>query len=125
MKHAIPVLLILFAVGARPAIAQRADASLTPEQRLGRQIVTQSCAVCHLPAGPGEKTYGPSLNKSTLPEDDTAVREIILAGTGRMPAFKYFLQPSQTDGIIAFLRTIPVPAPAATAPVQRKKDSDE
>src|SRR5580704_10660058 len=123
MKRTVPVLLILLTFGARSGLAQRADANLTAQQRLGRQILTQSCAVCHLPAGPGAKTYGPSLNKSTLPEDDNAIREIILAGTTRMPAFKYFLQSSQIDAIIAFLRTIPAPAPAATAPVQGKKDS--
>jgi mono/diheme cytochrome c family protein len=125
MKRTVPVLLILLTLGAYPGVAQRADANLTAEQRLGRQIVTQSCAVCHLPAGPGARTYGPSLNKSISFEDDNAVREIILGGTPRMPGFKYFLQPSQIDAIIAFLRTSPAPAPTATAPAQGKKDSDE
>ena len=123
MKRTVPVLLILLTVGARPGIAQKSGASLTDQQRLGRQILAQSCAVCHLPSGPGAKTYGPSLNKSTIPEDDDAIRQTILEGTTRMPAFKYFLQPTQVDTIIAYLRTAPASGrPAAPAP--RKSDVD-
>jgi mono/diheme cytochrome c family protein len=122
MKRTVPVLLILLTLGARPGLAQKADASLTDQQRLGRQILAQSCAVCHLPSGPGAKTYGPSLNKSTIPEHD-AIRQTILDGTTRMPAFKYFLQPTQVDAIIAYLRTAPASGrPAAPAP--RKSDVD-
>ena len=54
MKRTVPVLLILLAFAAGSG-AQKAD-NLTAQQRLGRQIVAQSCAVCHLPAGPGAKT---------------------------------------------------------------------
>lgn len=123
MKRTVPMLLILLTLGARPGIAQKAGVSLTDQQRLGRQILAQSCAVCHLPSGPGAKTYGPSLNQSTIPEDDDAMRQTILEGTTRMPAFKYFLQPTQIDAIIAYLRTVPAPArPAAPAP--RKSDVD-
>lgn len=123
MKHTIPVLLILSILEPRPAVAQRSGDSLNAQQRLGRQILAQSCAVCHLPSGPGAKTYGPSLNKSTLPEDDDTIRQTILEGTTRMPAFKYFLQPAQIDAIIAYLRTIPPPSRPATS-VQRKSDVD-
>lgn len=123
MKHTVAVLLILLTFAARSSIAQKAGANLNDQQRLGRQILAQSCAVCHLPSGPGAKTYGPSLNKSTLPEDDDAIRQTILDGTTRMPAFKYFLQPAQVDAIVAYLRTVPAPARPAT-PATRKSDVD-
>ena len=110
MKRTVWVLLTFFDPWAEAAIARQATEGLTDQQRLGRQILAQSCAVCHLPSGPGAKTYGPPLNKSTLPEDDDAIRQTILEGTTRMPAFKYFLQPAQIDAIIAYLRTIPAPA---------------
>jgi mono/diheme cytochrome c family protein len=124
MKRTVPVLLLLLTLGARPGISQKASADLTDPQRLGRQILAQSCAVCHLPSGPGAKTYGPSLNKSTLPDDDS-IRETILEGTTRMPAFKYHLQPTQIDAIIAYLRTVPAPARPATPAQQRKSDVDD
>jgi len=38
-----------------------------------------------------------------------------MEGTPRMPAFRYFLQPSEIDAIIAFARTVPTPAPAPAA----------
>ena len=101
MKRTVPVLLILWTLGARPAVTQKTGAGLTDQQRLGRQILAQSCAVCHLPSGPGAKTYGPSLNKTSTQGDDDAMRETILEGGARMPAFKYFLKPVQIDAIIA------------------------
>ena len=41
------------------------------------------------------------------------MRNIILEGTTRMPAFKYYLQSNQIDAIIAYLRTVPPPAAVA------------
>ena len=73
MKRTLPLLLILLTVGARPGSTQKTAAGLTDQQKLGRQVLMQSCAVCHLPSGPDAKTYGPSLNKSTIPEDDDTV----------------------------------------------------
>ncbi len=123
MTRIFPVLLILLTLGALPAVAQKSGANLTEQQRLGRQILAQSCAVCHLPSGPGAKTYGPALNKSTLPEEDDAIRQTILEGNTRMPGFQYFLQPTQVDAIIAYLRTVPAPTRPAPA-AQRKSDVD-
>lgn len=123
MKRSIPLLLILLTVGARPGVTQKTAAALTEQQLLGRQIMAQSCAVCHLPSGPDAKTYGPSLNKSTIPEDDDAVRQTILDGNSRMPGFKYFLQPNQIDAIIAYLRTVQ-PRPRPATPSQQKSNMD-
>jgi mono/diheme cytochrome c family protein len=123
MKRSVPVLLILLTLGARPGVTQKTGAGLTDQQLLGRQLLAQSCAVCHLPSGPGAKTYGPSLNKSTIPEEDEAVRQVILDGNSRMPGFKYFLQPTQIDAIIAYLRTVP-PRARPAAPAQQKSNAD-
>jgi len=124
MKRTLPLLLILLTIGVRPGATQKTAAGLTDQQKLGRQVLMQSCAVCHLPSGPDAKTYGPSLNKSTLPADDETARQTILDGTGRMPGFKYFLQPAQVDAIIAYLRTVPPRARPATA-TQKKSNADE
>ena len=125
MKRTVPVLLILLSLGARPGITQKAPgAGLTNQQLLGRQIMVQSCAVCHLPSAPDAKTFGPALNKVTIPEEDEAVRQTILEGGTRMPGFKYFLQPAQVDAIIAYLRTVPPRARPAT-PAEKKTNVDD
>ena len=38
------------------------------------------------------------------------MRAFIVNGTDRMPAFKYYLKPAEIDAIIAYVRTVPVPA---------------
>ena len=124
MMRTIPVLLILLTLGARSGSAQKADAGLTDQQLLGRQLLAQSCAVCHLPSAPDAKTYGPALNKSTISEDSDAVRQTILEGNARMPGFKYSLQPNQIDAIIAYLRTVP-PRPRPAAPAPKKSNMDD
>lgn len=111
------ILLVLLLVAAAPALAQQAADSLNEQQRQGRLMLGQSCGVCHLPPARNAKTYGPVLSKTTLGGDNALMRKVILEGTPRMPAFKYFLQPAEVDAIIAYVRTVPTPpaAPAADA----------
>jgi mono/diheme cytochrome c family protein len=105
-------ILFLLTAGAPYAFAQQPPDGLNEQQRLGRQVLAQSCGVCHLPPARNARTYGPALTKGTLGGDDGLVRKVIAEGTPRMPAFKYFLQPTEVDAIIAFIRTVPVPAPS-------------
>ena len=116
MKRSASVLLFLLTACSQYAFAQQAPDGLNDQQRLGRQILAQSCGVCHLPPARNAQTYGPPLNKAAGGGDAGIMREYILDGTPRMPAFKYFLQPAQIDAIIAYVRTVPAPAPAAAAP---------
>lgn len=110
------VLLLLLTAAAPHVSAQQPSDGLTDQQRLGRQVLAQSCGVCHLPPARGAKTYGPVLTKATGSGDDALMRKFILEGTPRMPGFKYMLQPAEIDAIVAYVRTVPVPAPApATA----------
>lgn len=110
------VLLFVLAIGTPHALAQQAPDALNDQQRLGRQVLGQSCGVCHLPPARGARTYGPVLSKASGGGDDALVRKVILEGTPRMPGFKHMLQPADIDAIIAFIRTVPTPAPAAAAP---------
>jgi mono/diheme cytochrome c family protein len=73
-------------------------------------MMAQSCGVCHLPPAKNARTYGPPLSKGIGGGDDAVIRKFIVEGTTRMPAFKYFLQPAEIDAIVAYVRTIPVPA---------------
>src|SRR6266852_1718639 len=107
MKHRVSALL--FALAAAAAHAQQTD--LNETQRLGRQGFAQSCGICHLQPSLGVKSYGPMLNKATAAGNDEVMRAFIVNGTDRMPAFKYYLKPAEIDAIIAYVKTVPAPAP--------------
>ena len=113
MKRSAFVIVFVLIAGAQYAFAQQARDGLTDQQRQGRQIMSQSCGVCHLPPARNARTYGPTLSKASSGGDDAKMRQYILEGTPRMPAFKYFLQASDVDAIIAYVRTVPVPSAAA------------
>ena len=116
MKRSASLLVFLLAAWPLSASAQQAGDGLNETQRLGRQVLAQSCGVCHLPPALNAKTYGPPLNKAAGGGDDDIVREYINNGTPRMPAFKYYLQPAQIDAIIAYVRTVPGPGAAPARP---------
>ena len=104
---------VLVALWPTGASAQQAGDNLTEQQRRGRQLLAQSCGVCHLSPSLNARTYGPPLNKAAANGDDSIMREYILNGTPRMPAFKHYLKDNEIDAIIAYVRTVPTPAPAA------------
>jgi len=107
MLRTASVLTVLL-LGSSAALAQ--GDGLNDKQRHGRQLLAQSCGICHLQPSLGVKTYGPMLNKSAAGGNDEVMRAFIVNGTERMPAFKYYLKPAEIDAIIAYVRTVPVPA---------------
>ena len=108
MKHGVSTLL--FALAAAAATAHAQQSTLNETQQLGRQVFAQSCGICHLQPSLGVKTYGPVLNKAAAGGNDEVMRAFIVNGSERMPAFKYYLKPAEIDAIIAYVRTVPVPA---------------
>jgi len=102
--------LVILLLGSATAYAQ--NDTLNDKQRHGRQLLAQSCGVCHLPPALNSRTYGPPLNKNAGGGDDDIMRQYIMDGTPRMPAFKYYLKPDDIDAIIAYVRTVPAPAAA-------------
>ena len=115
MKSRAWLLLILFAAAPQYASAQQAGDGLNDTQRHGRQLLAQSCGICHLPPELGARTYGPPLNKLAGGGDDDIMREYIMNGTPRMPSFKSYLKSSDIDAIISYVRTVPAPAAAPAA----------
>jgi mono/diheme cytochrome c family protein len=113
MKRGALVVAVLV-LASPAAFAGQAGDGLNEQQRLGRRVFAQSCGVCHLRPSLNVRTYGPLLSKAAGGDEDR-MRNIILEGTTRMPAFKYYLQGDQVDAIIAYVRTIPAPAAAAAA----------
>jgi mono/diheme cytochrome c family protein len=105
---------LLLLASAQGAAAQQPVDNLNDQQKLGRQILGQSCGVCHLPTTMGAKTFGPALNKEAGGGDDDVMREFITNGTPRMPAFKHYLKPNEIEAIISYVRTVPVSATVQT-----------
>ena len=112
MRIVLSAVACLFAIGASGASAQQPAENLNDVQRHGRQLLAQSCGVCHLPPSLNARTYGPPLNKAAANGDDSIMREYITGGTPRMPAFKHYLNDAEIDAIISYVRTVPTPAPA-------------
>ena len=117
MKHESAIArLAMLALAAAPAVwAQnnQSEGNLTERQARGRQLLAQSCGVCHLQASMGAKTYGPMLNKASGNGNDDIVRTFIMEGTPRMPAFKHYLKAADVDAIIDYVRTVPAATTAA------------
>jgi mono/diheme cytochrome c family protein len=82
----------------------------------GRRLFHQKCVICHIAAVKGEQPYGPKLSKEQVDRSEAGVKQIVLNGIGRMPGFRYALQPEQIDTIVAFLKTVEVPLDRALVP---------
>jgi mono/diheme cytochrome c family protein len=82
--------------------------NLTKQQLRGRALIMQNCSVCHLPQVPRpRRSYGPSLSgllNQPNGANEKQVREAILQGSPKMPAYKYALSAAEVDDIISFLK---------------------
>jgi mono/diheme cytochrome c family protein len=111
MKRAawmVAAVLIAWPMGAP---AQPGGSSLTGTQRLGMRLFNQSCRVWHTKPQIGSPLYGPALSRQSAGGQEVTMRQIISNGTPRMPGFKHHFQPAQIDAIVAYLKTVPAPAP--------------
>jgi mono/diheme cytochrome c family protein len=98
--------------GDQPAAAQKSAAprpALNEQQKSGEAWFVQNCTLCHMPtnqkkrlkiiAPPLEGMFGEDANSDVL-------RQFIQNGVpGKMPAFRFGLDPKQIDDIIAYLKT--------------------
>jgi mono/diheme cytochrome c family protein len=98
------------------ATAQSAESkqTLDAKQLLGMRLFNQSCRVCHTKPQMTSPLYGPELSQSSAGGNEQVMRAIIGNGTPRMPGFKYHFDSAQIEAIVAYLKTIPAPAPSAT-----------
>lgn len=91
--------------------AQQLTAGDTRNQikTLGRRIFQQRCGVCHTAPTITSGVYGPILHKEIVDGNEDLMRQFIRNGSRRMPGFKYGLEPSEIDAVIAYLKTVPKP----------------
>ena len=112
MRRAAVLLLLLLSGWPVAAPAQQDRTPLTDQQKLGRRIFEQRCAVCHTLVLASGKTYGPTLSKELIAGNEDAMRDFIKNGSpGKMPGFKYGLEPQEIDAIVAYLGILPKPRP--------------
>jgi mono/diheme cytochrome c family protein len=112
---ALPALLVSVTAAA-------ADGDAAGDQvKLGERLVNQSCVVCHFAPQITSGSYAPALSKDSLGGNAEIMHQFIADGSPRMPGFKYQFKPDQIDAIVAYIKTIP---PAAAAATPRKTRSD-
>ena len=112
MKFGVLVFLLLLTVFPIAVFAQQSNtkAAMTVNQREGRRIYQQKCAMCHVPATATARTLGPGLSKAMIEADEDAMRGVIMNGrSNTMPGFKYTLTTAQVGNIIDFLKTLDSP----------------
>lgn len=81
---------------------------LPEEAQIGRALWLQKCAYCHDGVGqPTYKTMGPWLGAETVQlRGEPVMKAFINGGTVRMPGFRYTLDATQMDDLLAYIKTI-------------------
>lgn len=109
----LPALMICIPQGSRAQQSPPERQQLTDQQRDGRRIFQQRCAICHTPPTVTSKRYGPALYGDVVDGYEDGVRQMIMEGREQlMPGFKYTLSRPEIDSIIEYLRIVPKPARA-------------
>jgi mono/diheme cytochrome c family protein len=113
MKRSTWLVLAMLAAWPHAVLAQQGatNAPLNDKQLLGMRLFNQSCRVCHTKPQLTSPLYGPALSRQSLGGQEGVMREVISNGTPRMPGFRHHFEPPQIDAIVAYLKTIPAPAP--------------
>jgi mono/diheme cytochrome c family protein len=95
------------AAGARKSAAARA--ALNEQQKSGEAWFVQNCTLCHMPTNQKKrlKILAPPLEGMFGEDADSQVlRQFIEQGIpGKMPAFRFGLEPKQVDDLVAYLKT--------------------
>ncbi len=118
MLHRWPIALSLFALALLCACdsephPSNAELGLDAVQAHGRSVFEARCAECHT-AYTSHERRGPSLRgifkkrylPSGTPANDDRVREVIMLGRAKMPAFNRVLSPDQLEALMAYLHTL-------------------
>ena len=109
------LLLLSLVCLAPPANAGQQPGSqpaLSDQQKEGRRLFQQKCAVCHLhilPTDDSGEPYARRLVKLWVDANEASVRRIIADGGPGMPGWKYALGADQIDAVVSYLKTIETP----------------
>jgi len=91
---------------ARKSTAARP--ALNEQQRRGEALFVQNCTLCHIPSNQKKRLgiQGPALEGVYGEDAETdALRQFIQQGVpGKMPSFRYGLEPKDIDDVVAYLK---------------------
>lgn len=109
------VLLLAASVICLPSVGRaqqpRSETPLTSQQKEGRRLFQQRCAVCHTTPTVTSKRYGPALYDTFVKNNEALMRRSIADGFETfMPGFQYTLNQAEINAIVAYLETVPKPA---------------
>ena len=93
-------LFLLLPIGLSAQDSNTKPVELNQTQILGRRIFQQRCGVCHTQPT-ANPMYGIQLNKELVDGNEDMIRDYIRNGSKKMPVFKYGLEPSEIDAIVA------------------------
>jgi mono/diheme cytochrome c family protein len=100
-------------------------APLSDVELAGKKLFVQRCALCHDVLGqPATTTVGPWIDAQTVNDrGEDAVRQKIMEGSRRMPAWRHTLAPEQIDAVVGYLKTVtpdqkPKPGGTVTGPIE-------
>jgi mono/diheme cytochrome c family protein len=90
-----------------------AELGLNTQQAHGRRVFEQRCQECHF-AYISRNLHGPSLQglykkqfmPSGTPANDERLRDVIILGRSKMPAFGRVLTERQVEDLLAYLHTL-------------------
>jgi len=106
-------LALIFCLSTQLLAASGSAKDLTAEQKEGRRIFQQKCAVCHVPAWPGATALGSALSNQVIVGNESAIRDAITNGlydeSVTMPGWKYTLSSEQIENVIDYLKTLAQP----------------
>ena len=96
----------------QPAAAQKSAAprpALNEQQKSGEAWFVQNCTLCHMPTNQKKRLKIQTLALEGMfgaDADSDVLRQFIQNGIpGKMPAFRFGLDPKQIDDIVAYLKT--------------------
>lgn len=126
MRSATLSAILLLAAGAPAASAQPypASATLSPTQKLGRDLFAQHCMVCHVSTqitSPGH--YGPSLSGQMFGGNEDIIVAFVTNGTEKMPSFRYVFDQHQIRAIAAYVVALPA-APSTASPADKPNNPE-
>ena len=88
-------------------------AKMSAQEQRGYRLYMGHCIMCHEAYSSSDRN-GPSLQgmykkpylPSGMPANEDRVRDAILLGRAKMPAYKGLLTPQQLDDLLAYMRTL-------------------
>lgn len=113
LAAAVVLAAVLAGCETRPPRKSDSELGLDPQQARGRRVYDVHCLVCHEAYSASDRNgpslmgmYGKKFMTSGQPVNDERVRDAIVLGRSKMPAYGDLLSEQQVNDLLAYLRTL-------------------